>query len=113
MLLPVLLSACLSVAATDAPPTELRTGKGFLQALELPLAAAWENADLRSIARDIGAARGVSVLLDRRLDPTREITIAAADEPLRAFLERLAGEYAGKASVVGDTVYLGPSHSAA
>jgi hypothetical protein len=109
--------AFCSIAATLCQGAEpeavpLVAGKAFLHALEQPFAAAWENIDLRQIARRITATRGIPLLVDRRLDPSRGLSITATGEPLESFLERLAEAAGGRLSVAGNTVYLGPADAA-
>ncbi|HTI49918.1 MAG TPA: hypothetical protein VL475_03165, partial [Planctomycetaceae bacterium] len=94
--------------AQDVGPDPLLTGKPFRVTLDRPFAATWENVSLRTISRRIVATQHTAILLDRRLDPTCEHSIAATGEPLRAFLERLAAQAGGKETVVGNTVFLGP-----
>jgi hypothetical protein len=105
----LVLCSIVVVASRDvAADVSLRTGQPFHQALEQPFAATWENVSARTIGHRIAAARGVAILLDRRVDPTREQAITAAGESLRAFLERMAEDAGGMAIIVGNTVYLGP-----
>ncbi|MGQ0635994.1 MAG: secretin and TonB N-terminal domain-containing protein [Planctomycetaceae bacterium] len=111
-LIAAIVSLGLSVAANELPSDEFRTGKAFAAALDQPFAAVWENSTLRSIVRQVGEARGVAIVADRRLDPSREVSIAANGESLREFLDRLAALYGARVSVVGDTVYLGPAAAA-
>lgn len=110
--IPICCAALLG-QATDGNDRPLLAGKAFALALEQPFAAAWENVGVRTIARRIEAARGVSILLDRRIDPSREHSLAANGESLREFVERLAQSAGGAMSSVGNTLYVGPPASAA
>lgn len=93
-------------------PISLLTGPALRQALDQPLAATWENVDLRTIAGRISAARHVALVVDRRIDPSRARSFSADGELLGAFLERLAGESSAGTSVTGSVVYVGPAAAA-
>src|SRR5262245_470685 len=103
-------------AAAPAEPLpdvgEIRSGKPFVQALDQPIAATWENVDARTIARRLTVTRGTAIVLDRRIDPSRERTLTASGESLRAFCERFAGHVEAGLSIVGNTIYIGPPAAA-
>jgi len=105
--------ACGAVSsAMAAPPAGFLTGNAFRKAIEQPISASWDNVDLRAIAQGIEATKHVSIVLDRRLDPTASRSAHAVDEPLKAFLERLAAESNALPSFIGNTAYLGPPETA-
>jgi len=101
-------------ALQAAPPDRVDwlSAKPFQQALTAPIAATWENVDLRTITRRIAATRGTAIVLDRRIDPSRQFESSASNQPLLEFLQELAREAGGQASVVGNVVYIGPEESA-
>ena len=102
----------VSIAAAEVPPVKFVTGSKFRSAITQPISIEWSGGGLRAIARQLEQIRGVSILLDRRLDPTSDHPADADDESLMAFLERLAAESHAAATVAGNTVYLGPSVAA-
>lgn len=111
----IVAAGCLfaTIGRSQEPESvPLLAGKAFVQALDRPFGAKWENVDLRQIARRIAATRGTTLLLDRRLDPSRERTVVAGGEPLRDFLGKLADAAGGTLSVIGNTAYFGPAHAA-
>ncbi len=105
------VAAMLSQAAEPEAVSPL-TGHAFAQALEQPFAATWENVDLRRITRRITATRGTTLLVDRRLDPSRQHSLTANGEPLGTFLEQLAEKGGGSLSVTSSVAYLGPTEAA-
>ena len=112
----ILAAACAATSGAHqaAPPdrVEWLTAKPFQQALAAPIAATWENVDLRTITRRIAATRGTAILLDRRIDPSRQVESSASNQSLLEFLQELAREAGGQASVIGNVVYIGPEESA-
>lgn len=111
------VSILCTLLATQAVPlaakeVAFRTGKRFTQTLEEPFSAAWANASLRTILRDVESTCAVAILLDRRIDPSRELSISATGEPLGKFLARLAEDSGADLSLAGNIVYIGPSAAA-
>lgn len=95
-----------SVAAGE--PAAFLTGPAFRKAIEQPVSATEDESNLRMIVRGLEDLKHVSILLDRRLDPTAMLSASAAGESLREFLERLASGSNARATVLGNTIYLGP-----
>jgi hypothetical protein len=62
---------------------------------------------------NLAATTGVSIWLDRRLDPDCKLTLKVADEPLRLVLLRAAEQLGGGVTLVGSVVYLGPQETTA
>lgn len=102
-------TSSLAEEPDSIPP---RAGQAFVRALEQPFAATWENVDLRQIAKRITTTRGVTILLDRRIDPSRGHAFTATGEPLGEFLARLADAAGGSASLLGSVAYIGPPEAA-
>lgn len=117
----VLLSVVLSLASADSefvvdadrPIPELLVDEEFESELDLAISATWDNVGLRDIARRIGENRQISILLDRRLDPSREVPFEVNNETVLDVLQQIAAKVAARCSVVSSTVYLGPPESAA
>ena len=110
------IGAGQSFAADEtAKPARLKfaTGEPFRRAIGEAISGDWDHVSLRTIVHAIEEARHVAILPDRRLDPTAELRVSAAVEPLGDFLERLAVGSRGSATVVGHTVYLGPLEATA
>lgn len=112
-----LLCAAALAAASEVelnrPVPALQVGRRFRAALEEPVSAAWAHVPVRAILKKVSAERQVSILLDRRIDPTRELSIDVTALPLREALAEIAAGAAGQASVLENTVYLGPPQGCA
>lgn len=102
---------CLSTATAAEP----LTGKPFEAALDHRIGRAWGGQDgntLRDVVRQLAESQRVSILLDRRIDPTPSIELTMPPTPLRDLLAALARKGEAEMSVVGNVVYLGPADSA-
>ncbi len=106
------VASLLIASQLAADPLPLITGPKFRSELQRPLAAKWEQAELREVLRGIGLARSVAIVLDRRLDPQQRVTLSLGEEPLLNGLERLAREHAAAVSTPEPVVYVGPVESA-
>jgi hypothetical protein len=100
----------VSVFAAETPT--LITGPKFRSELQRPLAAKWEQTELREVLRGIGSARNMAIVLDRRLDPQQRVTLTLGNESMLAGLERLALDHAAGLSTPEPLVYFGPVESA-
>lgn len=91
---------------------EWMTGKKLDWALDQPVVATWQNAELRIATRALSEQRQVPIVFDRRLDPNRMFSLVTRSEPLRDVWPQLAGIVDGGVSITGQTVYLGPVSAA-
>jgi len=81
--------------------------------MESPFAASWKNVPLRDILRAISQQRNVSVLCDRRIDPTTRLIVDLNSVRLSDSLADLANRVEAGVSVAGNTVCVGPRESMA
>lgn len=95
----------------DRPVPELVTGSRFESELRRPLTASWRNVPLRTVFRRISASRKISLLLDRRIDPTKRVAIDISGESLLEGIDRIAANAGGTTSIVGNVVVVGPPAS--
>lgn len=93
-------------------PVEWMTGKKYDWALDQPVVATWQNAELRIATRALSEQRQVPIVFDRRLDPNRMFSLVTRGEPLRDVWPQLARIVDGGVSNTGQAVYLGPGHAA-
>lgn len=98
--------------SVDRPAGEFKSGRDFEAALAGVFSASWSNVSLRRMLERISETQRVAVLLDRRLDPTREVAVRIDSASLRDGLETIAEEVGGGMSVVGNTLYVGPADAA-
>lgn len=88
-------------------------GRPFETVLARPLGSSWSGTPLREILRGVESAKRISILLDRRLDPSVELKVAPDSASARESLEGLVRTQQGSSAVVGNLLYLGPTQSVA
>lgn len=98
--------------AGSAPAIDYATARKFQQMLDNPFAVTWEAVTLRTAAERMATARGVSLLLDRRLDPSQELSLSW-EGSLRELLSNLLPPDEARPSLLENVVYLGPVETAA
>jgi hypothetical protein len=99
-------------AAPENSAVAWMTGKMFRQELERPLSATWTKEEFRKILIQASKGRGISVVLDRRLDPTVECATTIANSSLFDGLKHFADLANGDLSLPENFVYLGPKSAA-
>ncbi len=90
-------------------------GKPFESALDQRIGRSWTGQDghtLRDVVRQLTDSQRISIVLDRRVDPTQSIELTLPQTPLRDILAALARKVDAEVSVVGNVVYVGPTDSA-
>lgn len=90
-------------------------GKPFEAALDQKIGRAWtgeEGHPIRDVVRQLADSQRLSIVLDRRIDPTRPIELTLPPTPLRDIVSTLARKVDGGMSVIGNVVYVGPTDSA-
>jgi hypothetical protein len=92
---------------TDTPPTFL-TGRAFEDALVESISLAWQGQNLRDGLRKLSKTKQVSIILDRRIDPSQQLTLQIQKRTLKAVLKVIATEARADISVLGNAVYVGP-----
>jgi hypothetical protein len=117
---PLLLFACLSAPSAaawadlssglfpDPLPAHYRTGRRFTSTLEQPISGSWKGLPLRSILRRLSRDRGISILLDRRVDPDQELQIETGDRPLRSAVDEIARTTRLGVTQVGNCLVVAP-----
>lgn len=90
-----------------------RTDAGLKRKLVREVSVEWKAAPLKSVLHDLAASGGFTVLLDRRVDPDRPVSLELHQVTIEEGLRRLtAGEKLGL-SLFGPLVYVGPPEAAA
>src|SRR5687768_14822181 len=95
------------VEVRSAPTPEAPvTGPRLRQVLQSPVAGlAWRNVPLGDVLRDVAAAFSVSIVRDRRVDPTTPVDVQSAEVPLREAIEEVAAKAGAEIRIVGNVAY--------
>lgn len=88
------------------------TGKQFQAQLAAPVDIYWANNPLREALYGLAQAKGVAVLIDRRIDPGRRQNLSLQNVPLRTALQAIAEENQAAMAILGPVVYFGPASAA-
>ena len=92
--------------AADSEPWA--TGAAIGQQLAVPVSVSWTNLPLARALKSLAKAQHVAIVLDRRVDPERPITLAIDQEPLGEALEKIAGHLTLGYCQFGPVAYFGP-----
>lgn len=106
---------CLSLTSmelAEPPQVVFRAASEFRTAVSTPLTASWDNVPLRDLLRSVSTNQRVSILLDRRLDPTTTVRLALREQSLIDGVQELAAHLDSDLALPGNVVYVGPATSA-
>ena len=92
----------------DRPVPERATNGEFVKALETQISASWDNVELRTILHRLADTHKTAVLLDRGIDPNRNLDLDLGYQRLLAGFAKVAKEASANLSVLGNTIYVGP-----
>lgn len=109
----VLAATAVAVACTVVAGVSSAAGGGALAAtesagLDAAVHASWTGLPLREWTTRMTALAGRPILLDRRIDPTRAVTLTARGEAVQTVLERVATEAGATVDEVGSTIWIVP-----
>jgi hypothetical protein len=76
--------------------------------LDAAVHASWSGLPLREWAARMTTLAGLPIILDRRIDPTRPVTLTGRGETVRMVLDRVAVEAGATFDEVGSTIWLVP-----
>ena len=107
-LLPGLVADASQSSRAKSVDSGWQTGSKLGLALQQPVIATWQNAELRTALRALGEQRRVAIVLDRRLNPNHQFSLETNQETLRDVLGTLAEGVGGHISVTEQFVYIGP-----
>ena len=110
MLLPILMGGVFAIADDS---TAWLTGKPLQEQLAEPVGVAWGGVPLRATLDNLARARRVAVLLDRRVDPGREVNLTTDATPLKSVIGEVAQRLGLDVCQYQSVAYLGPPGSAA
>ena len=92
--------------------TSWKTGKAFQQSRRRAFSISWEAAPLRDRIEQLARQQGISVILDRRIDPRTPINLTASNVTMEQLLLQLCDQLGLGFCRVGDCFYLGPKPAA-
>ncbi|WP_145224844.1 hypothetical protein [Gimesia algae] len=87
------------------------TDRNFRQALTQPFSASWSNVGIRAIIQRIRETQNISVILDRRVDPSRKLKIDLQNLTLEEGLAKIAELVQARIIIVGSNIFIGPDAS--
>jgi hypothetical protein len=109
-LLPILLTIACSVTLAAE---NWRTGEDFFAALKSKVSINVEQSPIRDSLGRLAASQAVALFVDRRVDPTNELTLAIAQQPLEDAVREIARHKQLGVGFVGPVIYVGPPKTAA
>lgn len=111
MRLAATLLACTLFAAPVLGQT-WRTGAEFNRQWEAPVNVTWEGRSLRAGVKSLSTSLRVGMLIDRRLDPSAELSLRLEEVPLEESLKRIAASVGAGVCREGPMVYFAPKDTA-
>lgn len=105
-----LMALLVGQATADEP--DWATGPALQLRLDEPVDIFWSNNPLRRAFDSISQARRTATLIDRRVDPGRELSVSLKGVPLEAALKRIAAGQGLELSRLDNILYLGHAASA-
>lgn len=105
----------IGVLGSTVSAVEPLAGKPFEVALAKKIGVAWGGQignTLRDVVRQLTESQHVSIVVDRRVDPTQSIELTIPPTPLREVLAALAHRAECETSIVSNVVYVGPVDAA-
>lgn len=101
----------IGISAGDEPAS-WSIGKKFQKEIKLPLlVTSSEPMQIRSFLKELGRARHIAILLDRRIDPRRKLTTSISAISFEDGIGELATRIGAGVSRIADTYVIGPSES--
>jgi hypothetical protein len=88
------------------------TGQAFQQARQRPFSISWQAAPLRDRIGQLARQQGISIFLDRRIDPRTPINLSASNVTMEQLLLQLCDQQNLGFCHVGDGFYFGSKQAA-
>jgi hypothetical protein len=93
-------------------PVKWKTGAELRQQLDQRVSIAWQQRGLRDGLSRVSQSFGVSIFLDRRIDPGQLLTLTVREVPLETLIKQAAHEAQSETSAIGAVTYVGPPTTA-
>ena len=103
----IALLGMIGTAALAAASDEKLTANLLRAALDKPIGRSWKSVPIREVIRELSDTTRVSILIDRHLDPSTELTLLAKPQPLRDLIAAAARAVNAESTPVGHVVYVG------
>ena len=103
-----ILPGGLAFGQDESRPRTPRVAKAWAQTLSVT----WDGVELGAAVEGVSRQQGVPVLLDRRIDRSRRVSLTVADKTVRELLEEAVVFSRAESSLVGEVLYLGPPERA-
>jgi hypothetical protein len=98
--------------APGAPNVNGSNGAELRQRLEHPVDILWSGVSLRAGLEGLAESQHVAIVIDRRVDPGRELKVALHDTPLGSALQIIADGFQLGITRFGSVVFIGPTAGA-
>ncbi len=110
----IALTFAVALAAAGGAPDRpvWLTGPALDAQLSSAVTVSWSNTPLARALGNMSAAQHIAIVLDRRVDPDQEISLALIQEPLRVVLQRIAQQLHAGYCQYGPVAYIGPPATA-
>ena len=113
LILSAYVAAFASAQAADRQSsTQWATDKTFQQSRKSPFSISWQAAPLRDRIGQLARQQGISIFLDRRVDPRTPINLTATNVTMEQLLLKICDQHQLGFCQFGDGFYLGPKPTA-
>lgn len=99
-------------ARADESVGSWATGIDVKRQLSTLASVSWNGVPLARALASLSNSQRVAIVLDRRIDPGQEVTLAVTSEPLADILQRLATHLDAGYCQLGPVAYIGPKEMA-
>jgi hypothetical protein len=100
------------VAFMLAVSPQAHSAEGVTQNLDSRLSVTWQGQELGAVLDRLSTTQGLSVWLDRRIDPQQQVNARHSNATLREVLDQIASDHLLGWCVLDDLIYIGPVESA-
>jgi hypothetical protein len=88
----------------------LKQGKEFKKTLSSLISVSWKNRQLRDGIQSLSRHYGISIILDRRVNPNKLMNLNIKDTSLINVLKKTGGTSQASLSILPGAIYIGPEH---
>jgi len=93
-------------------PVKWKSGADLRKQLDQRVTIPWQQRGLRDGLSLVSQGFGVSILLDRRIDPGQLLTLTVRDEPVELLIKQAAQAAHCETTMLGAVTYVGPPATA-